>query len=57
MLLPEPIDRVQNDVTLETLDRRRFLMTRLALIGVLDSLDQKLRILFNRPGLELLPFL
>src|SRR5207342_136436 len=41
MLLPESIDRVQNDVSLETLDRRRLLVTRFALIGVLDSFDQE----------------
>ena len=57
MLLPETIDRVQNDVTLEALDRRRFFVTRFALVGVLDFLDQELRVLFDRARLELRPFL
>ena len=31
MLLPEPVDRVENDVALEALDRGRFFVTRFAL--------------------------
>ena len=53
MLLPEAIDRVQNDVTLEAFDRRRLFVARLALVGVLDFLDQELRILVGGAGLEL----
>ncbi len=56
MLLPEPIDRVQNDVTLEALDRGRFFVARLALVGVFDFLDQKLRVLLDAARLELRPF-
>ena len=53
MLLPEAIDRVQDDVALEALNRGRFFVARLALVSFLDFPDQEFRILLGRAGLEL----
>ena len=53
MLLPEPIDRVENDVTLQAFHRRRFFVRRFALVGVLDFLDQELRICLRIARFEL----
>ena len=53
MLLPEPVDRVQDDVTLEAFHRGRFFVVRLPLVGILDLLDQELRVLVDAAGLEL----
>ena len=53
MLLPEPIDRVQNNVALEAFDRSRFLVTRFALVGVLDLPDQELSVFIDAPRIEL----
>ena len=53
MLLPEPIDRVENNIALKTFDRGRFLMTRFALVGILDFLDQKLRVFIDCARFEL----
>src|SRR5437016_5655568 len=53
MFLPETINRIENDVTLETLDRGRLLMTRFPLVGLLDPRNQKLRIFINTPRVEL----
>src|SRR5947207_13925145 len=53
MFLPETIDRIENDVTLETLDRGRLLMTRFPLVGLLDPRNQKLRVFINTPRVEL----
>jgi hypothetical protein len=53
MLLPEPVDGVQNNVALEAFDRSLFLMTRFALVGVLDFPDQEPRVFINGPRVEL----
>ena len=53
MLLPETVDCVQNNVTLETFHRGRFLMTRLSLVRILDLFDQELRVFIKRARLEL----
>ena len=53
MLLPEPVDCVQNNVALEAFDRSRFLVTRLALVGVLDLPDQELSVFIDAPRIEL----
>src|SRR6476646_8066033 len=52
MLLPQAIDRVQNDVTLQAFDGSRFFMTRFALVSVLDLFDQELRVLFGVPAFK-----
>ena len=57
MLLPEAIDRVQNNVTLQALDRGWFLVTRFAFVGVLDLFDQKLCVFLDRARFELRFFL
>src|SRR5256714_12133751 len=36
MFLPEPVNRVENDVALQAFDRSRFFVARLALVRVLD---------------------
>ena len=53
MLLPKPINRVQNNVAFETLDRGWFFVTRLALVSIFDLCDQKLRIFVHTARLEL----
>ena len=53
MLLPEPIDCVQNDVALEAFDRTRFLMTRFTLVSILDLSDQELGVFIDSACLEL----
>src|SRR5438132_765072 len=53
MFLPETINRIENDVTLETLDRGRLFMTRFPLVGLLDPRNQKLRVFINTPRVEL----
>ena len=52
MLLPETVDSVQNDVTLEAFHRRRFFVTRFALIRILDLLDQELRVFIDTARFE-----
>ena len=56
MLLPETVDRVQNDVTLEAFHRRRLFVTRLALVRFLDLLDQELRVLLHACASRIAPF-
>jgi len=53
MFLPEPVDRVENDVALETFDRGGFFMTRFAFVGILDFLDQELSVFIDCARFEL----
>ena len=53
VFLPEAIDRVQDDVTLEALNRSRLFVARLALVGFLDFRDQELRVIAGRAAFEL----
>ena len=53
MLLPEPVDRIQDDVALQALHRRRLFVTRFALVRFLDLPNQELRVLLDRARLEL----
>ncbi len=53
MFLPETIDGIKNDVTLEALNCGRFFVARLPFVGGLDLLDQELRILFFAARFEL----
>ena len=53
MLLPEAVDRVQDNVALEALHRGRFFMARLAFVRFFDLPDQELRVLLDGPRFEL----
>ena len=44
VFLPQPIDRVQDNVTFQTLYCGWFLVRRFPLVRLLDFLDQKLRV-------------
>ena len=57
MLLPEAIDRVENDVALQAFNGGRLFVTRFPLVRILDLLDQKLRVFINRARIELRFFL
>src|SRR4051812_21508113 len=53
MLLPKPIDGVQNNVTLQAFDRACFLVTRFPLVSVFDPADQECRVFVQGTSLEL----
>jgi hypothetical protein len=57
MLLPQAIDRVQNDITLQAFDGRRLFVTRFALVRILDLFQKELRVLIDRACIELRFFL
>ena len=53
MLLPEPVNRVENDVALQAFYGGGLFVGRFALVSVLDLFDQELCVLIDAARFEL----